>query len=138
MIKQNLIKKDYILILILVILRFLSSKNVIPNFSYLMIALIVSIYFFPVKLFLDKSLFNETKSKKIAKMLSYFIIGNIIIFSALLFYIDDRNDFIATTFLVYGLLNTILFFYFFFTENISYNFILALCASCLISVPIMT
>ncbi len=138
MIKQNLIKKDYILILILVILRFLSSKNVIPNFSYLMIALIVSIYFFPVKLFLDKSLFNETKSKKIAKMLSYFIIGNIIIFSALLFYIDDRNGFIATTFLVYGLLNTILFFYFFFTENISYNFILALCASCLISVPIMT
>lgn len=135
---KTLLKRDYIFILILAVLRFLSSKNVIPNFSYLLIALPLAFYFFPVKLFLDKSLFDETKSKKIVKVLSYFIISSIIVFSALLFYEDERNSFIVNTFLVYSLLNTILFFYFYFTENISYYFILTLCASFLVSIPIMT
>src|SRR5690606_19802064 len=116
---KTLLKRDYIFILMLVVLRFLGSKNVIPNFSYLLIALPLAFYFFPVKLFLDKSLFDETKSKKIVKVLSYFIISSIIVFSALLFYEDERNSFIVNTFLVYSLLNTILFFYFYFTENIS-------------------
>ncbi len=138
MTSKTILKKDYILVLILVVLRFLSSKNVIPNFSYLLIASIVAFYFFPVKLFLDKSLFDETKRKKIVKVLSYFIISSIIVFSALLFYEDDRNSFIGNTFLVYSLLNTILFFYFYFTENISYHFILTLCVSFLVSIPIMT
>ena len=138
MTSKTILKKDYILVLILVVLRFLSSKNVIPNFSYLMIALFVAFYFFPIKLFLDKSLYDETKRKKIVKVLSYFIISSIIVFSALLFYEDDRNSFIGNTFLVYSLLNTILFFYFYFTENISYHFILTLCVSFLVSIPIMT
>lgn len=132
MTKTNILKKDYILILILSVLYFLSVKNVIPTFAYLIIALVGSFYFFPIKLFLDKNLFNETRNKKIAKILSYFVIGNIIVFSALMLYVDGPGFFRNSLF-VYGILNSILLFYFYFTENVSSNFILSACTIILIS-----
>lgn len=132
MIKQDILKKDYILLLLLSVLHFLSVKNVIPNFTYLLIALIMSFYFFPIKLFLDKSLFTKPLKKKTIKVFSYFIIGNIIVFSALLLYIDGPGFFKNALF-IYGMLNLILLFYFYFTENISSSFILSVCTSILVS-----
>ena len=70
--------------LLLSVLYFLSIQKVIPNFVYLIIALINSFYFFPIKLFLDKSLFTGPMKRKVIKVFSYFIISNIIVFSALL------------------------------------------------------
>lgn len=137
MTKKTILKKDYIFILILVGLHFLTTKNVIPNAFYLLLAIVGGLYFFPIRLFLDHNLFNEKTGKRISKLLSYFIVSGIVVFSALLFYINDRNNFLVNTFLVYGLLNIILFFYFYLTEGTSYNFILTLCASFLVSVPIM-
>lgn len=133
MTKQNILKKDYILLLLLSVLYFLSIQKVIPNFVYLIIALINSFYFFPIKLFLDKSLFTGPMKRKVIKVFSYFIISSIIVFSALLFYTDDGNNFIRTTLFVYGMLNLILLFYFYFTENISSSFILSVCTSILVS-----
>ena len=133
MTKQKIIQKDYIFLIILAVLNFLSTKEVIPNYVYLLIALLGSFYFFPIKLFLDKSLFTGPMKRKVIKVFSYFIISSIIVFSALLFYTDDGNNFIRTTLFVYGMLNLILLFYFYFTENISSSFILSVCTSILVS-----
>lgn len=133
MTKQDILKKDYILILLLSVLYFLSVKNVIHNFAYLIIALAISFYFFPIKLILDKSLFTQPKKLKIIKVISYFIISSIVAFSALLFYTDSGPGFFRNALFVYGLLNMILLFYFYFTENISSNFILSACTVVLIS-----
>lgn len=132
MTKQDILKKDYLLILLLSVLYFLSVKNVIHNFAYLIIALISSLYYFPIKLFLDKSLFTQPIKKKVIKVLSYFIIGNIIAFSGLLLYIDG-SGFFRNALFVYGMLNLILLFYFYFTESISTSFILSLSTIILIS-----
>lgn len=132
MIKEKILKKDYILIILLCILYFLSVKNVMPTFGYLLVALAISFYFFPIRLFLERRLFNETNGKKIAKVLSYFIIGNIIAISALLPYVDGSGFFRYALF-AYALLNMVLLFYFYFTESTGSNFILSLWTVILVS-----
>lgn len=120
MLANQILKKDYLLLPILCVLYFLTIKSTIPFLVYLLIAVLTSIYFFSIKLFLG---FNSTNKKRIVVLLSYFIISNIIVLSALEAYQADL-EFICIAILFNNILNIAFLIYFHFTESGSYNFIL--------------
>ena len=121
------LKRDYLLLPILSVLYFLTLKNALPSYIYLISALLVSFYFFPIKLFIGSTLMKSSNTKKIIVLLSYFVISNIIALTILTTY-DPDLGFIRTTILIYSLLNLAFLFYFHMTESGSYNFILTCCA----------
>ncbi|HUH27995.1 hypothetical protein [Gelidibacter sp.] len=132
MASKTLLKKDYILVLLQSVMHFLTIKNVIPAVVFLVIAVLVSIYFFPVKLFLRNEFLSESNKKKVVLALSYFVISNIIILTALTVYLDSKG-FLHTALLIYSIINLAFLLYFHFKENMRYNFILAFCVVILTS-----
>lgn len=114
------------------VMYFFTIKNIIPPFVNLIIALMVSIYFFPIKLFIGNDFVKFPIKKKILVALSYYIVSNVIALTALAAYMDDWV-FLHTAIFIYGLTNLAFLFYFYFTENVSYNFLLTCCATILIS-----
>ncbi len=127
MMSKLVFKRDYILLPILSVLYFLTIKNAIPNYIYLISALLVSFYFFPIKLFLGSSLMKFSNTKKIIVLLSYFVISNIVAMTVLTAYNSDL-EFIRTAIFIYSFLNLVFLFYFHYTESAGYNFILTCCA----------
>lgn len=113
-------------------MHFLTIKNVIATFVYLVVAVVVSIYFFPVRLFLGNDFLSESNKKKVVLALSYFVICNIITLTALIMYADGKG-FLHTTLLIYHIINMAFIFYFHFKENMRYNFILSICVTFLSS-----
>lgn len=129
---KTLLRKDYILVLLMSLICFLTIKSVFPGFVYLVIAVLVGIYFFPVKLYMGNELLNASNRKRVALILSYFVISNIIILTALTVYLDGEG-FIHNTILIYSIINLVFLLYFHFMENMRYNVILSLCTMVLIS-----
>ena len=127
MLAKQILKKDYLVLPILSVLYFLTIKSAIPSLVYLLIALLTSVYFFPIKLFLGSDSTKSTNKKRIVVLLSYFIISNIIVLSSLVAYQADL-EFIRIAIPIYSILNIGFLFYFFMTESASYNFILTCCA----------
>ncbi len=111
---------------------FLTIKNVIPYYVNLIIAVLVSLYFFPLKLFIGNDFEKFSNKKKILIALSYYIVSTVIALTAIVFYADDM-EFLNTAIFIYGLINLAFLFYFYFTENVSYNFILTCCVTILVS-----
>lgn len=132
MVLKKILKRDYILVLIISILYFLTVKNVIPSYVNLIIGVLVSLYFFPLKLFIGKDFVTFPNRKRILIALSYYIVSNIIALTGAVAYMDDWR-FLHNAILIYGLINLAFLFYFYFTENVSYNFILTCCVTILIS-----
>ncbi|MCK0125460.1 hypothetical protein MWU76_13765 [Gelidibacter sp. F2691] len=129
---KTFIKKDYFLVLLISVLYFLTVKNVLPVAAYLVIAIISSIYFFPMKLFLGEAIDNASKKKHILTAFSYFVTSNIITLTALVFF-QEEPGFIHTALLIYGLINLGFLIYFYWTEKSSYNLILCCCVLVLTS-----
>lgn len=126
MTSKTLLRNDYIFVLLMSVMYFLTIKNVFPTFVYLVIAVLVSIYFFPVKLFLGNEFLSAPNKKKVALALSYYVISNIITLTALIIYVDGKG-FLHTTLLIYHIINLAFLLYFHFTENMRYNFVLSFC-----------
>ena len=127
MLANKILKKDFLLLPILSVVYFLTIKSAIPSIVYLLIALLTSIYFFPIKLFLGYNSTKFTDKKRIVVLLSYFISSNVIVLSALVSFQADL-EVIRIAILIYSILNIALLIYFHFTESWSYNFILTCCA----------
>ncbi|TDU34211.1 hypothetical protein BXY82_2874 [Gelidibacter sediminis] len=126
MTSKRLLRNDYILVLLVSVMYFLAIKDVIAAFVYLVVAVVVSIYFFPARLlFLENDFLREPNKKKVALALSYFVISNIITLTALIIYADGKG-FLHTTFLIYSIINLAFLLYFHFQENMRYNFILSI------------
>lgn len=117
---KQILKKDYILLLLLSVLYFLTIKGFVPAIIYLILALLVSFYFFPVKLFLGSNLEKYSTNKKIIVLLSYFVIGNIIALTTLVASQADLK-FVRTAIFIYGFVNIAFLIYFHLTESGSYN-----------------
>lgn len=132
MTKQEILKKDYILLLLLSVMYFLTVKEALSASIYIVFALLVSLYFFPIKLLLGTVPVTISNKKKVIILFSYFIISGIIALTVLTRYEADFGLF-RTTIAVYGLINFGFLIYFFVSENVSYNFILTLCAGFLTS-----
>ncbi len=123
---KSVLNRDYFLLPILSIIYFLTIKGAMPSVVYVIIALLTSIYFFPVKLFLENDATKFTSQRRIVVLLSYFIISNLIAISILLAYQTDLG-FIRTVISIYSLINLAFLIYFHMTESGGYNFILTCC-----------
>ena len=124
---KSALKKDYMLLPILSVIYFLTIKSIISSSVYLLISIVISIYFFPIKLFLGNDSTLSNNKRRIVVLLSYFIISNIIALSALVAYQGDLG-FIRSGIFIYSLINVSFLIYFHMTERGSYNFILTGCA----------
>lgn len=89
--------------------------------------------FFSSKIILGKRTFKCLKKNRVALILSYFVISNIITLTALTLYLDGKG-FIHTAILIYGIINFAFLLYFHFKENMRYNVILSMCTIVLSSV----
>lgn len=134
---QTLLRKDYTLVLLISILYFLTIKEVVPEFAYLVIAVMISIYFFPIKLLLGNDISDASNKKKVTLAVSYFVISNIIALTALTAYFD-RKGLILTAIHIYSFINFAFLLHFHFKENMRYNVILSVCTIVLTSAMFAT
>ena len=75
---KSVLKRVYFLLPILSVLYFLTIKKVIQATNYVIFAVLLNFYFFPIKLFLGSGQLASTSRKRIVVLLSYFVISNII------------------------------------------------------------
>lgn len=132
---KSFFKKDYVLIIGVAVMYFLMTKNVILPFVHLIFAAVVSLYFFPLKLFIAPTFKITTIRNKIIAELSYFVISNIILLTALSSFLDPEGS-IHTVIYIYGLINLAFVIYFYLTKNMHYHFLLTACTTLLIGVVI--
>jgi len=90
---KSILKKDYLLILVLSVLCFFTIKQIIPNAIYLILAILLGIYFFPLKLIINSDFINKTESSKILFIALNMLASIIIVLSSLLFYVDANSIF---------------------------------------------
>lgn len=128
-------KKDYLLIIFIAVMYFLMMKNVVLPFVHLIFAALVSLYFFPIKLFLAPTFPKTTIRNKIFAELSYFVISNIILLTALSTFLNPEGS-LHTVVSIYSFINLAFVIYFYLTKNMNYNFILTASTTLLIGVII--
>lgn len=131
---KSALKKDYFLLPLLSVLYFLTIKDSFSATIYLIIAFLISIYFFPVKLFMRSAPKKSSAKINIFAPISYFVISNIIILTILTTF-NIESEFLSMTILIYSVFNIALLIYFHFTESGGYNFILTCCALLLTPMP---
>lgn len=132
---KDFFKKDYILIIIVSILYFLMMKNSIHPFTHLIVAILVGLYFFPLKLFIRQNFSEYSKSNKVMAELSYFVISNVISLTALSSFLDPEGG-IHNVIYIYGIINLIFLIYFHSTKKMTYNLILTCCTTLLVAFAI--
>lgn len=103
--QNTAIKFEYFMSALACVLFFLVTKNVIPNYIYLIVILVFSFYFMPIRFFRFK--YEKNKNEKIIFIISSLIIAKILAISIALTYINDPS-FFRTIFLGLSLINFVL------------------------------
>lgn len=115
------------------ILYFITVKQVVPNIIYLILVVLISLYYFPIKLIL---FFNHSKEStvrdKMQVLLSNLLFSIILSLSILNIYLVGSEG-LSNIIGIFAILNFLAIIYFYATDKISYNFIMHFCFLILIS-----
>lgn len=123
--QNTAIKFEYFMSALACVLFFLITKDVIPNYIYLIVILAFSFYFMPVRFFRFK--YEKSKNEKIMFIISSLIIAKILAISIALTYISD-SSFFRTIFLGLSLINFVLMIFSYwknYRQNLYLHFIIA-------------
>ena len=101
---KNILSNHRILLIIILALFFLMSKGFFPKILYFLITIPYALYFFPIRLFLDKEI-------KLINILSYFTIATTLSFSFINQYLDKDNIGIQIVLLSLLLINIFILFF---------------------------
>ncbi len=105
-------KVDYLIVIISYIFLFITIKQIIPIYIYALFALLISLYFFPLRLIIN---LNKKKSK-VNLVITGLIFSILLTFSILNLYIPNDN-FIKYTIYAMGLLNFAFMIYYYLKHN---------------------
>lgn len=123
--QNTAIKFEYFMSALACVLFFLITKDVIPNYIYLIVILAFSFYFMPIRFFRFK--YEKSKNEKIMFIISSLIIAKILAISIALTYISD-SSFFRTIFLGLSLINFVLMIFSYwknYRQNLYLHFIIA-------------
>lgn len=104
-------KYEYILPIICSIIYFLAIKNIIPNLFYAVFAILVSLYFFPLKLILKNNSTEDYDKNNLMRIISFIIISIISALSIIIL-INNNLD-LRYIFKVLSIINVFLLIYFY-------------------------
>lgn len=123
--QNTAIKFEYLIVALACLLFFLVAKDVIPNYIYLIVILVFSFYFMPIRFFRFK--YEKNKNEKIMFIISSLIITKILAISIALTYINEPS-FFRTTFILLSFINFILMIFSYwkkYRQNLYLHFIIA-------------
>lgn len=113
----HLSKIEFLFPLILSIFFFLTKEGDLSSFVYVIIALALSFYFFPIRTFSKIPVLHSKKSQKRFFIIASFILSISIVVSILSLYIEPISDsFIKVSIYILGFINLFFLFYFHFKE----------------------
>lgn len=122
--KNSLVNKlDPIIAFLVFILFFLAKKEVYPNLVYFICAIIVALYFFPVKFFTPYWKNEIRNDLTTIYFLSYFLISFIIALSVVLLYYQGSKTFYYIM-VVASIINILLAYFYFLKKYPSYLFVI--------------
>lgn len=125
-------KTDYILVITNAILLFIATKNAFPTYLYAFFAIIISFYFFPIRLIINLKK-DVTQENKINLIATGLIFSVLLIFSILNLYIPNSLSFkyiiYTISFLNFGL---IIYYYMKFNQFLLLNFIFGFITSLMV------
>lgn len=110
--KTKIIKFDFIIVLVYLVIHFFSLKNVIPDFISVIVAIMLSIYLFPIRM-LTLQPKGVTINKKIILFFFHFVFGSLVIFSSLSLYSVDSSmvKTVLITLLILSYISLITFYF---------------------------
>lgn len=118
---------DYILPIAVSMLYFLTFKQAVPTYVFLIIVIPISLYYFPVKLLLfNKSSGGSDAKSKIFMAVSNLLFSIILSLSIVHLYLQDSVK-LETIIAIFALVDFIASIYYFVTEKNSNNFITHYC-----------
>jgi len=109
-------KFENAIIIILLLTFFLTAKDAFSNSIYMLLCLGTSLYFFPIRLFLEKEMQNYSTKNKIIFIVSSFLVSIIIVLSLLSLYIDISSNFKIVVYL-FSFFNLIFACYTYLTKD---------------------
>jgi|688.fasta_scaffold07638_6 hypothetical protein len=90
------------------ILLLLARMDLMPNFVHLFYALLISVYFFPIRLVMKKE--NDTT---LVQVLSSFVVSSSIVIISLITTVGNENQYLVGALAMLSLLNLVGAFYYF-------------------------
>jgi len=120
-------KVDYLLPVAVSFLYFFSVKHMIPTYLYLLVALPIAFYFFPIRLLLQNRSAGDLNVKmKVIMAAVNFLFSAILALSIVQLYIEDSAK-VSLSISVLAIINVLAAIYYFVREKSSNNFIIHLC-----------
>lgn len=121
-------KLDYAITSAAIILLLLVSKNVFPVYVYTFIAIIISLYFFPIRYLLY--LYKKYIQKKVTLIFTGLLFTILLVLSILDLYLP-KNIFVKYTISAVGVLNLIFMLYYYvrFNKFLLLNFLFVFIAT---------
>ena len=105
-------KVDYLIVIISYLFLFITTKQIIPIYVYAFFALLISLYFFPLRLIINL----KKKISKLNLVITGLIFSILLTFSILNLYIPN-DSFIKYTIYGTGLLNIAFMIYYYLKHN---------------------
>ena len=113
---------DFFLPVIASIIYFFAVKQVIPQISYAVIVSLFGIYFFPVKLFLNDMVADNSLKSRITEFISVFVFAAIMVFSIILLF-EKENPVVNILFEIVSVVNVFFVLYYAIIDNKRNTFI---------------
>ncbi len=85
-------KYDFFLPVTASIMYFFTVKQVIPQIAYAVIASLFVIYFFPIKLFFNDTLSDNSLKSRITEFISVLVFASIMAFSIIILFEKDKEN----------------------------------------------
>ncbi len=118
----NIDKYEFWLPIIASVIYFFTVKQVIPKISYAVFASLTGAYFFPIKLFLDKTMSDNILENRLVELISILIFTLISGFSILLLF-ENTNANLKISFELLSIINVLFVLYYSITDNRKNTFI---------------
>jgi len=110
----NLEKYEYLLPIICSLVYFLTVKNIVSSLYYGLIAIVIALYFFPLKLILISKNRNNFGQNKFVRIFSFLVISTIAILPMLI--LVNNNQELVRVFKVVSLINCYFLFHSYIKE----------------------
>lgn len=116
---KKILSHEYLWLSILIIIYFIIQKSNSTRFFYVIIAVALSLYFFPVRVIID---FFKQKKILLMELLSNFFVGTTIAFSIpVLYLLPNETSNFKILIACFGLINLLLLIHFYMKNKKQYK-----------------
>ncbi|TFH33348.1 MAG: hypothetical protein E4G95_09740 [Bacteroidia bacterium] len=134
--KTSLIKKiEPVLVILISIVGFFTIKELLPTALYFIMATLVGLYFFPVRIFMNGEKTMEDNQTKIGFLITSITISLLVFLSIVVLYLPG-SGFFRTILILVSFINIGQFFYYLWHKRTYAIAVLHFCTACVSSVAL--